>query len=511
MKKIFSAIFAAVMILSCCAVAFAADDVTVTMKTLGLETNKTETYTGQPGTEIILANYLKETPEGYKAIGWYSDEACTAAITGTSVNAPETSLTIYKKYEKLPEVKKHTLTIDQTTAGVKPENFKKYTVEEGKEYTLDTAVEGYTLLGLYLDKDFKIPFAPNSTAVTSDITVYANYKKNDVVTYEFTYHVVKDNAADTAADKKVNLAEGMAIGSLKLDGYEFIGFYEKFENGKLSDELKSPKMPAKAYSLYAAYKKEVVTYKVTFDFMNVKTLQTAKLAAGEKITWPDTKQNGVYFIGWYEDEAHTKAVKTEDAKMPEKDVTYYGLYAFNLSTAKSALEKSFNVDELVKSSGLTKEVINTLLGSVKCTYTIGTKKFTASSLSKLPEEAIKDLGENIAYQKYDKFVVTVSIGSKDTSTEMYIYNDVLPTPKDEPSSKNADEPTSTEPTSAEPTSEVPSTTDKIKTVDDDVTPAPATGSTNPVVAIVAGIALIGAVAAVIVILGKKKKTGEKTE
>ncbi len=508
MKKILSAIIIAVMLITCGAIAFAADDVTVTMSSVGLDAVKTETYTGQPGTEIVLANYLKETPDGYKAIGWYSDAACTATITGTTVNAPETSVTIYKKYEKLPETKKYTLTVDQSTAGVKPENFKKYTIEDGKEYTMNNEVEGYTLIGLYVDKDFKIPFAPNSTAVTSDMTIYANYKKKTAATYVFTYVVVKDSIADPSANKTVNLPEGMAIGSLKLDGYEFYGFYEKFEDGKFYNEVKNPKMPAKDYSLYIAYKKALVTYKITFNFMNVKTIQTEKLAAGETITWPDTKQNGVYFIGWYEDEAHTKAAKTADAKMPEKDVTYYALYAFNLSTAKSALEKSFNVDELVKSSGLTKDVITTLLGTVKCTYTIGSNKFTASSLAKLPEEAVKDLGEKIPYQKYDKFIVTVAIGSKETSTEMYIYNDIAPATT-EPTSKKADEPT-TEPTSATPTSTEPSTSDKIKTNDD--VPAPdgpaATGSVNPIVPIIAVIALIAAVVVVILLTKKKKNEPE---
>jgi len=126
------------------------------------------------------------TRDGYIFKGWY--------LGSTKYNFSKKvtkNITLTAKWEKVqeekpeepdtpvtPEVKEYTVTFD-ANGGT---SVAKQTIEEGKTATKpkDPKYTGYTFLGWYLNGE-KFDF---SKAITSNIKLKAEWKKNDVVSYE---------------------------------------------------------------------------------------------------------------------------------------------------------------------------------------------------------------------------------------------------------------------------------------------------------------------------------------
>ena len=136
------------------------------------------------------------TKSGYTFKGWYLGSTKYSFSTKVTKN-----LTLTAKWEKVeenttepetPEVKEYTVTFN-SNGGT---SVTKQTIEEGKTATApkNPTYTGYTFLGWYLNGE-KFDF---STAITSNITLKAEWKKNDVVSY-----IVEDVANSVANQVRI--------------------------------------------------------------------------------------------------------------------------------------------------------------------------------------------------------------------------------------------------------------------------------------------------------------------
>lgn len=111
--------------------------------------------------------------EGYTFTGWYTDEACTTAY---DFNTPiKEDLTLYAGWEKNEEpIAKWTVTFMSNGT-----TYKTLTVENDQSVSKPSnpTRPGYTFTGWYQDNACTIPYR-FGTAVTSDLTLYAGWKRN---------------------------------------------------------------------------------------------------------------------------------------------------------------------------------------------------------------------------------------------------------------------------------------------------------------------------------------------
>lgn len=111
--------------------------------------------------------------EGYTFTGWYTDEACTTAY---DFNTPiKEDLTLYAGWEKNEEpIAKWTVTFMSNGT-----TYQTLAVENGQSVSKPSnpTRPGYTFTGWYQDNACTIPYRFD-TAVTSDLTLYAGWKRN---------------------------------------------------------------------------------------------------------------------------------------------------------------------------------------------------------------------------------------------------------------------------------------------------------------------------------------------
>ena len=111
--------------------------------------------------------------EGYTFTGWYTDEACTTAY---DFNTPiKEDLTLYAGWEKNEEpIAKWTVTFMSNGT-----TYKTLTVENDQSVSKPSnpTRPGYTFTGWYQDNACTIPYRFD-TAVTSNLTLYAGWKRN---------------------------------------------------------------------------------------------------------------------------------------------------------------------------------------------------------------------------------------------------------------------------------------------------------------------------------------------
>ena len=111
--------------------------------------------------------------EGYTFTGWYTDEACTTAY---DFNTPiKEDLTLYAGWQENEEpITEWTVTFMSNGT-----TYKTLTVENDQSVSKPSnpTRPGYTFTGWYLDKTCTIPYR-FGTAVTSDLTLYAGWKRN---------------------------------------------------------------------------------------------------------------------------------------------------------------------------------------------------------------------------------------------------------------------------------------------------------------------------------------------
>ena len=230
--------------------------------------------------------------EGYTFKGW--DKDFSNVTTDLTVTAQ------YEKNEEPPKPTEYTVTF---VDGLTNETISTVKVEEGKAATAPEAPahEGYTFKGW--DKDF--------SNVTADLTVTAQYEKNEEPPKPTEYTVTFVDGLTNETISTVKVEEGKAATAPEApahEGYTFKGWDKDFSNvtadltvTALYEKNEEPPKPAE--------------YTVTFiDGLTNETITTVKVEEGKAATAPEAPAHeGYTFKGWDKDFSNVTADLTVTA------------------------------------------------------------------------------------------------------------------------------------------------------------------------------------------------------
>ena len=218
-------------------------DYSVTKYTVTFVTNGGSAVS--PMTTSVVNESPETTQEGYKFLGWYTDN-------GTFKNkvefpyAPKSDITLYAKWEEIiVEPTEFTVTF-VTNGGSEVEPITASVIETSPE----TTQEGYNFLGWYTDNGtFKdkvdFPYAPQS-----DITLYAKWEEIIVEPTEFTVTFVT-NGGSEVQPITTSVIETSPVTT--QEGYKFLGWYT---DEKLTQQVTFPYTVTADTTLYAGWQEE---------------------------------------------------------------------------------------------------------------------------------------------------------------------------------------------------------------------------------------------------------------
>ena len=162
----------------------------------------------------------------------------------------------------------------------------------------DPVKEGYKFIGWMLD-DKEYDF---SSKVTKDITLVANFKKDD----EETIYTIKFNTDSNNIVKDIKVKDGKItnLPTPTKEGYEFIGWFNNEDEIKVGDTIKEN------ITLTAKWKKNETTtptnpsgakyYTVSFNTDGGSKVSSQMVKANNKAKKPaDPVKEGYKFLGWY--------------------------------------------------------------------------------------------------------------------------------------------------------------------------------------------------------------------
>ena len=203
------------------------------------------------------------------------------------------------------------------------DNSKTYIVKDGS--TIDSAVlpyperDGYSFAGWCTD-DLHSTAYDFSQAITSDITLYANWTAN-------SYTVTFDTNGGSTVDPK-NVAHGQKATAPTTNptkaGYTFGGWYTD-NTCNTPYDFNTPVITN--ITLYAKWTAEKRT--VTFDTKDGSNVDSQRVDYNTTATKPtlDPKKEGYTFGGWYEDENCTQ--EYDFSKAVTSDITLYAKWMSN--------------------------------------------------------------------------------------------------------------------------------------------------------------------------------------
>ncbi len=127
---------------------------------------------------------------GYRFLGWYSDEALTVPVDNTVKKGTTGDLTLYPKFE----IASYTVTYHLPTGAVNnPDNVESYTIDDGAEYIelLPPSMDNCQFLGWYQSEEFggnEIKrFSPN---IARDLDLYPKFLSLDYT--EDGYRIIRN-------------------------------------------------------------------------------------------------------------------------------------------------------------------------------------------------------------------------------------------------------------------------------------------------------------------------------
>lgn len=227
-----------------------------------------------------------------------------------------------------PEPTKYTVTFD-ANGGVLTGNATVSIEKDAKITGAPTASkEGNTFTGWFTEKTAGTEVKLAEYTVTKDVTLYAQYKQNEVkpttytVTFDANGGVLTGNATVTVEkDAKITNAP-----TASKEGSTFTGWFTQKSGGtevKLAEYTVTDNV-----TLYAQYQVDKTTYTVTFDANGGVLTGEATLTVEEnaKITGaPTASKEGNVFTGWFTEKTGGTQVDL-DTYTVTKDVTLYAQY-----------------------------------------------------------------------------------------------------------------------------------------------------------------------------------------
>ena len=274
--------------------------------------------------------FTAEPAYEYRVGGWYSDEACTEPIEGTTskqnvytIESLNADVNVYVAFE----LNTYTITFD-TDGGTEVEPI---TEVAGRSVTApaDPEKTGYTFVGW----DQQIP----AIMPEEDMAITARWKINQ-------YTITFDTDGGTTIDP-ITQDYGTAVTAPEAPtktGYTFVDWYESEELS--GDPYVFTTIPAQDITLYAKW--EINQYTITFDTNGGTTIDPITQDYGTSVTAPEPPTRAGYgFGGWYEDEtlSETPFVFTEDTTIT-RDIILYAKWNPQDGTKYTVIHKYENLD-----------------------------------------------------------------------------------------------------------------------------------------------------------------------
>lgn len=173
-------------------------------------------------TEGIAVTFADPTPEEhYTFVGWFT-EAGGQGDKVTGIPADSTGdVTVYAYFTESPN---HAVTYVLPAGAVNdPANPDKFYEGEGIASLAPATMDGYTFEGWYADESFDTAISAIPPTMKNDVTVYAKFVKNAVVS-NITYHL---DGGENASSNPETYTEGTAVvlADAEKEGYTFLGWY----------------------------------------------------------------------------------------------------------------------------------------------------------------------------------------------------------------------------------------------------------------------------------------------
>ena len=264
----------------------------------GEETNPNTIVFGESVTLLPVALY------GHEFIGWYDAEEGgnkVDAIDKTNILAVTE---LYARFEPL----RFTLTL-QAGGGTflsdgENRTEQTFTICFGETMALpDCSLTGHDFLGWNESPDGSGEFYKSFTGMEGDQTLYAVYAaKEYLIRYEYegVYESGKVNP------NYIVYGDTVTLYSVYRTGYEFIGWFDSEEGGKLVEVIDGSNI-TKISVLYARF--DPLKYEITLDagggsFITpdgAETVYTYTLEYGQTFSLPLCTREGYAFLGWFDE------------------------------------------------------------------------------------------------------------------------------------------------------------------------------------------------------------------
>ena len=261
------------------------------------------------------------TKTGHSFAGWYTDKGCTKEYKFTEKVTD--AITLYAKWD----INYYNVTFNANGGSTVAAQSVSYN-SVAKEPTEPTKT-GYTFAGWYEDTDCTVEYT-FKTPVTSDITVYAKWTKNEeevTKTYTVTFDTNGGSGVEAQSVSENNIAERPADPT--REGYTFAGWYENADC-TVEYTFKTPVISdITVYAKWTKNEEEVTkTYTVTFDTNGGSGVEARSVLENSIAERPaDPTREGYTFAGWYTDQACTK---TYDFATPvTSDIALYAKWNKN--------------------------------------------------------------------------------------------------------------------------------------------------------------------------------------
>ena len=266
--------------------------------------------------------------------------------------------------ENVPEAVMHRVSFDSTGGS----EVMSQAVEDGKNAAKpeDPARDGFAFGGWYSDAELTTAY-DFSTAVTSDITLYAFWSENTQAVPEEskkadegpadekTAFTVTFNSMEGTEVEPQNVADGGTAGMPEdptREGFTFAGWYS---DEALTTQYAFDTPVTADITLYAKWEAVSTIKTVSFNSNGGSEVPPQSVESGSTASWPqDPVREGFSFKGWYSDEALTIAYAFTEPVT--EDITLYAKWegstaAAHNVTVTEAQNGTVSVDKTIAATG----------------------------------------------------------------------------------------------------------------------------------------------------------------
>lgn len=302
-----------------------------------------------------ITNVVCDDPKyggSYKAIGWYTDENCTAGNEITNIENVAQNITVYAKWPVLYTIT-YNLRGGSFASGYVPrEKFIQGDVVELPEFENvlrdDSNYGGtYKAIGWYTDENCSAGNEITSVEnITQNITVYAKWPPVYTITYNLKGGAFAIGYAPREKFIQSDMIELPDAENISRECYIFGGWYTD-ENCTEENKITSIKNKSGNINVYAKW--TPVIYKIT-RWLGVYSSETT-YTVDDDVTLDEPQDEGVSFVGWYEDESYAgNSVTGWNAGERHDDITLYADYTMsaNMNVDENSIVR---IISMMKSSG----------------------------------------------------------------------------------------------------------------------------------------------------------------